>query len=252
MPKRIHQRIDGEATVPAGREITLTIREGEDGTPVPSVLQLPDEDSPVPAALLVHGFSSVKEVMARSIGRALLLRGIASLAVDLPLHGERSDGDLFKRGANPLELLRELRTAVDEGAMALGYLAAHPATDATRMATVGFSLGSWIAMRVGAGHSGVRAVVVAGGGDLPDTSFGTLVRPFVDPLAAVRALNGRALLMVHGRRDRTIPPAQAQRLFDAAGEPKSIEWYEAGHYLPEAAIDRAASWVAEQLTARRP
>jgi uncharacterized protein len=90
--------------------------------------------------------------------------------------------------------------------------------------------------------------VVAAGGDLPrDTPFGTLTRTVVDPLRAVRRLKGRPLLVVHGRRDRTVLPEQAQRLFDAADQPKEIRWWDAGHYLPAAAIDDTTDWLAERL-----
>src|SRR4051794_24583114 len=57
---------------------------------VPGVLQLPPVETPVPAVLLLHGLTSRKEDMASSIGHALLQRGVASLAIDLPLHGQRT------------------------------------------------------------------------------------------------------------------------------------------------------------------
>jgi uncharacterized protein len=91
-------------------------------------------------------------------------------------------------------------------------------------------------------------VVVAAGGDLPSgIPFATLARTVVDPLRAVRKLKGRPLLVVHGRRDRTVLPEQAQRLFDAAHEPKEIRWWDSGHYLPAAAIDDTTEWLAERL-----
>ena len=65
--------------------------------PVPALLQLPCIDRRVPAVLLVHGLTSRKEDMADSIGRALVRRDIASLAIDLPLHGARSRGAARKR-----------------------------------------------------------------------------------------------------------------------------------------------------------
>ena len=59
---------------------------------VPSVWLTPDSRSPAPAALLLHGFSSSKERMAQSVGRELRALGVASLALDLPFHGERDGG----------------------------------------------------------------------------------------------------------------------------------------------------------------
>ncbi|HEY0996866.1 MAG TPA: hypothetical protein VGD77_12805, partial [Gemmatimonadaceae bacterium] len=60
-----------------------------DGEEVPAILLLPASARAVPAALLLHGYTSRKERMAESLGMALLRQGIASLSIDLPLHGER-------------------------------------------------------------------------------------------------------------------------------------------------------------------
>lgn len=75
--------------IAGARRIALTLRLSE---PVPALLQLPAE-RPAPAAVLLHGYSSRKEQMADAIGRTLLRHGIGSLALDLPLHGER-EGEL--------------------------------------------------------------------------------------------------------------------------------------------------------------
>ena len=77
------------------------------------------------------------------------------------------------------------------------------------------------------------------------------MRALADPLRAVKRFDGRPLLMVHGRRDPTVTPAQAQRLFDAAQEPKELRWYDAGHYLPARAIDEAVGWLLERLSDER-
>ena len=45
----------------------------------------------------------------------------------------------------------------------------------------------------------------------------------------------------------TVTPAQAERLYAAAAEPKTIRWWESGHYLPDAAIDDAAEWLRAAL-----
>ena len=72
----------------------------------------------------------------------------------------------------------------------------------------------------------------------------------VDPRRAVRRLAGRPLLMVNGRHDRTIRPSQAERLFEAAKEPKEIRWWNSGHWLPNEAIVEGAEWLAERLGVR--
>jgi uncharacterized protein len=215
---------------------------------VPAILQIPSSDEPLPAVLLLHGFSSRKERMADSIGRALASRRVASLAIDLPLHGARDagfDGISFQ---NPVAVIQKWRLAVHEAHAGLAYLEAHTAIDRRRIGITGYSLGAYLATAVAAADSRARALALAAGGDLPpQMPFASLVRSVVDPLRDVRKLAGRPLLMTNGHFDRTILPDQARSLFDAASEPKELRWYEGGHWPPQSAIDSVADWLAETL-----
>jgi uncharacterized protein len=248
--RRITQNVTSERAIQGGRAIALTFR-ADDGpsavAPVPAVLRLPNATGPVPAALLLHGYASRKEDMAESVGVALLPLGIASLSIDLPLHGERSDPLELRSMRNPFELAQRWRTAIEEAQLALRFLSARREIDRDRLALIGYSLGAYLALAVAERDSAVRAVILAAGGDLPDFPLASLIRAVADPLQGVRALAGRPLLMVHGRRDNTILPAQATRLFEAASEPKEIQWWDAGHRLPETAVLRAAAWLDHRL-----
>ena len=218
---------------------------------VPSVLLLPGGGGRgLPAALLLHGYSSRKERMADTLGRALAARGVAALAIDLPLHGER-DAPLQRQSLlNPLALVRHWRLALAECAAALDCLADHERYDPSRLAIVGYSLGAFVGVAAAARDARVRAVVLAAAGDLPlGTPLERLIRRVADPIKAMRKLAGRPLLMAHGRHDRTVLPRDAQRLFDAAGEPKEMRWWNAGHILPAEAVENAAEWLARQLRA---
>jgi len=248
--KRIAQRVLGEQAVPGGRAVRLTFRVDDgsgESAPVPGLLRLPGAAGRVPAALLLHGYASRKEDMAESAGDALLTMKVASLSIDLPLHGDRGDPLELRSMRNPLELAGRWRIAIDDAILGLRYLSARPEIDRDRLALVGYSLGSYLALAVAERDRSARAMVLAAGGDLPDFAFAPLLRAVVDPVRAIRALDGRPLLMVHGRRDRTILPEQAERLFAAAGQPKEIQWWDAGHYLPDAAVLRAAGWLADRL-----
>lgn len=228
-PTRIHQSVRDERRVPG-------------------VLLLPETATPAAGVLLLHGYSSRKEHLADSLGPALLARGLASLSVDLPLHGSRGDTLQMQASRNPLALLGLWRQARAESALAAGYLRARAEVDAGRTAVLGYSLGSYLAAQLAAEDRHLRALVVAAGGDLPDgTPLSAVARTVADPLRAVRRLAGRPLLVVHGKNDRTVRPAQAQRLFDAAGEPKEIRWWDAGHLLPPPAIAWTADWIARAL-----
>jgi uncharacterized protein len=218
------------------------------GEPVPAILQVPRTTEHVPGVVLLHGFSSRKERMADSIGRALLLRGTASVAIDLPLHGTRDGGLESLSLRNPLDVVQKWRLAVREAHAAVRYLSTQSPIDSRRLGIAGYSLGAYLAVIVASDSPLVRAVALAAGGDLPETTpFAALVRTFADPRGAVRALAGRPLLMVNGRHDRTIQPAQARALFEAAGEPKELHWYDGGHWPPPDAIETVADWLADQL-----
>lgn len=246
-PSRITVHERSARDIAGGRRILLSI---EDGEHVPGILLLPTARQRVPAALLLHGYSSRKERMSELIGLALLRRGIASLAVDLPLHGER-DGEIESLSyRNPFELVQRWRLAVSEARLGVRFLSGHPAIDGSRLALVGYSLGSFLGVIVAADEPLVRAVALAAGGDLPTRlPFAAVIRTVADPLRAVRKLAGRPLLMVNGRFDRTVAPDQAQRLFDIAGEPKELRWYAGGHWPPPNDVAAAVDWLGRALSA---
>jgi dienelactone hydrolase len=235
------------ATVARGEERTLDLVNGTERVPA-SFLVPAAGAPPAPVALLLHGFGSNKERMTQSVGRALLGRGVASLALDLPFHGERGGGREEMPYRNPLALVTAWRTAVREARSAIEWLSAQPEIDDGRIGVVGYSLGGFLALMTASEERRVRVVTLAAAGDLPDgTPYAAIVRRAVDPLRAVRRLGGRPLLLVNGRRDTTTRPAQAERLFAFAEEPKQLVWYEGGHWPPPSAIDDAAEWTATRL-----
>jgi uncharacterized protein len=245
-PQRSRTAVHAGRDVPGGTQVELEL----DTSPerVPATLLIPNESAPAPAALLLHGFTSHKERMVESVGRALLRVGVASIAIDLPLHGSREGSIDEISMRNPLQVVKTWRDAVTESRQALHYLAEHPAVDPRRIGLVGYSLGAFLGLVVASSDALVRVVALAAGGDLPDrTPFASLVRTVADPLRAVRALKGRRLLMVNGRSDRTVTAAQAERLFGAADEPKEIRWYPGGHWPPHAEIEFTARWLADAL-----
>ena len=219
------------------------------GDVVPGVWQTRAAASAAPAVLMLHGLSSDKERMASTVGRALLRRGVASLALDLPLHGARARPDGRNAFSNPLALVGAWRSAVSEALAAVSWLAAQPNVDPARIGIVGYSLGGFLALMAAADDLRLRVVALAVAGDLPDaTPYASLVRRVVDPPRAVRKLGGRPLLLVNGRRDTTTRPAQAERLFAAASEPKTMMWYDGGHWTPPPVIEKATEWITAELS----
>jgi dienelactone hydrolase len=237
-----------------GQQRTVDLASGRER--VPAIWLTPSGDEPAPMALLLHGFSSSKERMAQAMGRALLARGVGSLALDLPFHGEREGADR-EIPRNPLALVGAWKTAVAEARAAVAWLAEQQDTLPHAIGVVGYSLGGFLALMTAAEEVRLRVIAMAAAGDLPDqTPYAALVRGLVDPLRAARRLEGRPLLLVNGKRDTTTRPEQAKRLYAAAGEPKTMVWYEGGHWPSPSAIDETAEWVSarlgEMLVSSRP
>lgn len=215
-----------------------------------AILQVP-ESTPTGAVLLLHGFTARKEEMADSIGRALLHRGVASIAPDLPLHGARANGLGRVPLDNPITLVTNWRLALREAAQCIEHLAARPGIDVDRLGVVGYSLGAYLSVFVAEADDRIDPVALVAGGDLPDNiPFVSVVRAIADPRRAVRSLGGRALFMMNGTRDRTITPAQARALFAAAEEPRELRWYDGPHWPPRSVIDEVADWVAARFDAQ--
>jgi dienelactone hydrolase len=225
----------------ATRETVEIVTPGEQ---VPGILIRPSAVHRAPAALLLHGLSSTKERMADSIGRALGTRGVASLAIDLPLHGERAGDVRDLSPLRPFAVIAQWKLAVTDAIAALDFLAEHRSVDGSRLAMVGYSLGAFLAVQLAGDDSRIEGVALAAGGDLPDgIPFEKVVRTVADPVKSIRRMN-KPVLMINGQFDRTVTPSQARRLHDAAREPKTVRWYRGGHWPPQSELDAAADWIA--------
>src|SRR3954471_9006031 len=152
--KRGKSPLDLPGVVKASRDIAgghqVTLELEAEGEHVPAILLVPNGASGRSGALLLHGFTSRKERMAEGIGRALLARGVATLSIDLPLHGAR-EGSIDELSLRkPLQLIGAWRLALAEARQALDYLSELAAVDPQRLAIVGYSLGSYLAVVVAA------------------------------------------------------------------------------------------------------
>jgi fermentation-respiration switch protein FrsA (DUF1100 family) len=148
---------------------------------------------------------------------------------------------------------------------ALDYLLTRGDVDLSAIVVFGQSLGGAVGIVMAADRQEVCGVAVDGAFDsyrgiarwhvrrnllLRVTAWwapGWLIRDELDPIDVVSRIAPRPLLIMHGTADRIVDPAMAQRLYDAAGEPKEL-WLVDGadHYE---AIDRRPDQTRPRLLA---
>lgn len=212
------------------------------------------------AIVLCHGYGSNR---AEMLSEAVILtrRGYSALLFDFRGHGE-SEGDLVTLG---YEEVKDVQAAV-------AYLRTRPEVTPTRIGVLGHSMGAATVIRAAAQTPEIRAVAAEGAyASLADTitdnfdNFTGLPRfPFapltlalgawqtglnaeqVRPVDDVARISPRPILLIHGLADAAVAPENAQQLYRAAGEPKSL-WQPAGVGHATAASQRPAEFEAQVI-----
>ena len=240
---------------------------GADGERVPAVLYRSEDVEAPPCCVFLHGYGGKKED-ALLVAALLLPQGMAVMAIDARLHGERAEEgrellspEALADGGRPL-----VNTVIDNR-RALDYLATREDLDAERTVLLGVSMGGILGgvLAVVDERIDAAALLVAGGRwDLvaQDSEHpaarrlrelglsGELIRQMtatIDPVSFVGHISPRPVLMANGTEDRIIPKACAEALHQAAQEPKQVIWYEGGHVgiTPET-IETVVRWLAEE------
>lgn len=234
---------------------------------VPGYLRLPrGRGGKVPCVVLVQGFDTVKEWMT-PITRMAAERGLATLYVDMPGHGEA--------------LLRGLPLGDPREAEALGralcdYLWTHRRISRSGIGVFGFSIGGFVAVvmastvaRLGAcatlgapfdftfldrcSPMMLRRVSFATGFGSADTIRraveGVDLRPYLPEL-------GGPLLVAHGDADEIVPVRHAEQIHHFARCPKALEVFEgADHMVSDVLMTKALpllfDWLGDELASGR-
>ena len=222
----------------------------------------PETGKTLAAILYVHWYEPesqdsnrsqfVKEAkeMARS-GAACLL--IETLWSDPDFFIKRTQADDFQ---NSLEEVVNIRRALD-------MLLAQPNIDSSRVAYVGHDFGGMYGVLAGSlDQRPSHYVIMAATPRFPDwylylpklegEARETFVREMaeIDPITHAANLSPAPVYFQFATNDRHVSIDRAEEFFAAAKEPKSMQWYEAGHGLNESAtVDRKA-WLKERLKLR--
>jgi fermentation-respiration switch protein FrsA (DUF1100 family) len=244
-----------ETAVEDDRLVKLSIRFTDPyGLTVYGIFTRPKADAKYPCVLLFHGAGGRKENMSGRFGGVLAERGIASLSLDAALHGER-EGQPQPTGEPRGKLGAVSRITVVDYRIALDYLAGRNDIAARRIGALGYSMGSQLAAIFAGVDARVAATVLYVGGDPIRPTFLPQTAPqrreeieMVSPSNFIGHISPRPVFMVNGRTDSNITAEMTRLLYDAAKDPKEIAWYDAGHSLPPAAIDRGLDWLKDKLT----
>lgn len=185
--------------------------------------------------------------LARSGATSLLIETMWSDPKWFPARNRNDDY------ANSIAQVKELRRALD-------FLVEQKTVDRTRIGYVGHDFGAMY----GAVMAGVDRRPHAWALQAGTTSFslwyllgtkleGAERQAVVDRLAPLDPVNyiGKAapapVLFQFGRSDKYVPEERAKEFFDAAKEPKTILWYDAGHGLNEQAVRDRQAWLHKVL-----
>ncbi len=241
------------------REVSYPSPQG--GT-VTATLTTPDTDARNAGMLLLHGMPLDRNDM-REPALVYACAGATTLAIDAPYARGRSPRTedaitlTHQDRTEQIQFIVDLRRGVDllqqRGAARVSLLGiSYGASMGALLAGVEDRLDS-AALIVGDG--GLVAHMthpdgspVAGLGMLPDRRKNAWLddmRP-IEPLLYVGDSEAN-LLMMNGRHDTQVEPADAEQLHAAAGENSEVRWYDTGHDLPADAFRYQFEWVGEQL-----
>jgi predicted esterase len=189
-------------------------------------------DPAAPTLLLLHGTGGNEHDLIP------LADAIAPSAGVLSPRGKVLEGRMarfFRRLAEGVFDLEDLRVRTRELADFVEASAARYGFDATRVVAVGFSNGANIAASL---------LLLAPNALSSAILFRAMVPIVPDPLPSLPA---RRILMTNGRTDPLIPAAQAEALADLfrrCGADVTLEWQPGGHNLTKRDVEQAADWLA--------
>jgi dienelactone hydrolase len=213
-----------------------------------------------PGIVLMHGMPGTARNMA-GLGQALAQYGAVVIAIDAPFARRSGEPVRFttRDRDEQIQLIKDLQRAVD-------VLRAQANVDDQRIAYHGTSYGGAMgALFVGIERRIKTALLIVPDGGLvshftgpEDMSFlatlscATRVAWFramtpIEPIRFIANAPPTTLLLQSGSSDNLVPAADAQELHNAAPQPRTIQWYAAGHGLNQQALIARHNWLVTQI-----
>ncbi len=243
---------------------------------VPALFIVPKVGKPpYPCIIFLHGYGGRKED-ALTLAEFVCKEGYAILAIDAVYHGERrvegatlysTDLERTKRGF--IQTVIDLRRAVD-------FLETRNEIDPNKIGYAGGSMGGIIgAIFIGVEPRVKAAVLVVPGGNISlmvrksqhpaippireylrkaGISYEELQKIMdpIDPLNFIWRFAPRPVQFHIGKYDEIVPTEAGKQLYERAGEPKEVYWYDAGHNVPlDLVLARALDFFDRHLKGKR-
>jgi len=222
---------------------------------VTGYLVLPPVKGRRPAIIYMHGSGGNRTEFLAPAGW-LAARGAIGLTLDSP---EARSSEPIAAGLKGLRQQRDLTAqAIVELRRAVDLLQRRPDVDPNRIAYVGWSYGARTGALLAGMEHRIRSFDLMSGGALPPEAYAKLAPPklrtavrttltSIDPLRYVARSAPSSLLLQDGRRDSIVPRKALLDLARAAGKPKSVRWYAAGHAPNAREYREAIAWLSSRL-----
>ncbi len=221
------------------------------GQRVPALLGIPKTHAaPHALIMLQHGLGGSKEAdYVAQPALAFAKAGYATIRLDACSHGERctqaEQGNALARIGSLIQGNGWAQSIVDMR-RGLDYCATRNDIDMQRIGYMGVSMGAIMGGVLCGVDDRIDAAALILGGSFKGMFPIALDR--IDPAQYIASFAPRPLLMLNGKQDPIVPPAAAQRLYDAAKDPKRIVWYDTGHIVPiEEAVREVTTFFGEHV-----
>ncbi len=245
--------------------------EGSPGETVPVIAAIPAEPGRrYPAIIFLYGIG-MKMKLYSEVAEGVTRAGFALFVPEQYGRGERREKKRNGLGKF-LAVRRRIALTILETRRLVDVLTERPDIDPERIYIIGASFGAMTGCSAMAYDPRVKAAVfAAAAGDfqrivaespyLQKQGFfswekavaplgAEILRPF-DPILHIGRIAPRPLLFVNVTQDELLPRSSVEALYNAAGQPKEIRWYDSPHNRPpreaiEKAVRDGLAWLQEQ------
>lgn len=220
-----------------------------DGETIPAIFLYPKGSMKSPVVFLLHGLTDNKDGWLEfgnfqkggDLTEVLLENGYGVFAIDMRMHGERSQGRTRDRISSAVigNIQPFFDDTLDDILVSMDYLAAHPRV--SKIGMLGYSLGGVMTFAVVNQDVRVKTAVTC----VSPTFVGNTETA---PSNNMRNIKNIPWLMIMATKDNYYTPDRAQWLYDLLKtDPKKLVFFDSGHSLPVEYVDEATAWFKANL-----